>query len=253
MIDRRHLSLLLLGGAAGLSACAGGEDASVPEADLPDLLFISPMGEPFRVKPPQPYPVDLWFKGADRNGDGKLDLAEFQADAERFFHVLDRNHDGVIDHTEIYYYENRICPEIVGLSYGARGRRRGEARLWLAADTEVTGWRQAQIDPNGLGGANGPPVVDGPPAVATTPYDKPLVGAAMYNILQDPEPVQGADIHLTGRISLIDFRTRAEQRFKLLDENERGYLTLATLPQTKAQQMMPKDSPKRGRAPVRKA
>jgi hypothetical protein len=72
-----------------------------------------------------------WFKGADKDGDGKLTLAEFQADAERFFHVLDINKDGVIDHREIYYYEHKICPEMLGLAYSAR-LDDGRPKLWLA-------------------------------------------------------------------------------------------------------------------------
>ena len=249
MIDRRHLSLLLLGGAASLSACASDGGSGGPgAADEPVMLFISPMGEPFRAKPPAPYPVDVWFKGADKNGDGKLDLDEFLADADRFFHVLDVNHDGVIDHREVYYYEHVTCPEIIGVQFGALHRRwrmtEDQPRLWLA--------QFGSSSPGGIGGPGGPPVSDSPPVVVTTPDgSKPLVGAAMYNLLQDPEPVQGADIRLTGKISLSDFRTRAQQRFKVLDEDGKGYLTLAGLPQTQAAQYAPKPRGGRGRSPRR--
>jgi hypothetical protein len=239
MIDRRLFSILLLGSAGTLGACAGGGGPSPGGADVaaetgPDMLFISPMGEPFRAKPPQPYPVVAWFKQADKDGDGKLTLDEFQADAERFFHVLDINKDGVIDHREIYYYEHKICPEILGQAYGALHRRRaGEARLWLAQF--------------GGGGLDNVPTTDGHDTASKAPdggrlgdKDAPLVGAAAYGLLADPEPVQGCDLRLTGAITLTDFKTRAAQRFDILDDGHRGYLTLKDLPETEAQKLMPK-------------
>lgn len=64
-------------------------------------VFISPMGEPFRAGPEDPYPVAVWFARANASGDGRLTETEFVADAERFFKQLDTNHDGVIDGFEI--------------------------------------------------------------------------------------------------------------------------------------------------------
>jgi hypothetical protein len=240
MIDRRALAVLLLGGAAGLSACASGGEPSAPE-DVPDMLFISPMGEPFRAKPPAPYPVDLWFKGADKDGDGKLTLAEFLADAERFFHILDINKDGVIDHREIFFYEHRTVPEMLGQAYGAlRRRSAGEAKLWLAQyGGGITG---PQHQPQG-------PEEPHPPE-GKLQDDKPLIGAAAYGLLADPEPVQGCDIRITGIITLSDFKTRGQQRFKLLDFDNKGYLTLAGLPETEAQKLAP--HPKHGRGGPRR-
>ena len=247
MMNRRIFSLLLIGGGAALAACAsGGNDGTIATADdQPEMLFISPMGEPFRAKPPAPYPVVTWFKEADTNGDGKLDLDEFLADATRFFHVLDINQDGVIDHREIFYYENKICPEIIGHAYGRLYRQVGP-RLWLA---QFGGGGPG--GPGGTGGLNGPPVSDTPDSSLLPPHNSspslgaPTEGAAAYGLLADPEPVQGADIRLSGRISLSDFRTRAEQRFKILDYDDKGYLTLAGLPETSAQKLLPK--PKGGR------
>jgi hypothetical protein len=243
MIDRRVLSLLVIGAAAALYGCAsdggggGGRGDRVPEA-VPEMLFISPMGEPFRAKPPEPYPVAAWFKGADKDGDGKLDLAEFKADAERFFHVLDVNKDGVIDHREVFYYEHRIVPEILGQTYGALRGRAAPSYFQLAQYGGGMG---------GASGMGGPPVTDGGSASKAPSdggrlgdHDAPLVGAAAYGLLADPEPVQGSDIRLTGAITLSDFERRAEQRFNLLDNEHRGYLTLDTLPETEVQQALPK-------------
>lgn len=192
-----------------LTGCAG-EQAPAPQAvEASEMLFISPMGEPFRAKSPAPYPSAAWFKGADANHDGKLDRAEFVADADRFFKVLDLNHDGVIDHREIYAYEHKLVPEILGVSAGAL---RQDAFLHLAAygQDETTTTRPS-----------GPSVSGG--------------GAAPYNFLAEPEPVQSADIRLSGLITLDDFRTRARQRFDFLDEKKAGYLTLEGLPRTQVQ------------------
>ena len=254
MIDRRALFPLLFAGAAGLYGCAGGDEPGPgghgehAHAEEPEMLFISPMGEPFRAKPPAPYPVDVWFKGADKDGDGKLDLAEFQADAERFFHILDINKDGVIDHREVYYYEHRIVPEVLGPAYGALRGVGAPAKIWQA-DYQV-----AQLGGGaggGIGGMGGPPVTDG--TASKTPdggrlgdHDAPLVGAAAYGLLADPEPVQGSDIRITGLITLADFKTRAQQRFDLLDNEHKGYLTLAGLPETEAEQSLPRRRGRRG-------
>src|ERR1700758_2019732 len=117
--------------------------AAVPSTPLAQALpgggpranvFISPCGQTFRAKPGAPYPVVDWFHQADQNGDGKLDRAGINADAEAFFRILDQNHDGFISPYEVNYYELRICPEVVGAVVDSwQGRRDpGAARLWLA-------------------------------------------------------------------------------------------------------------------------
>lgn len=52
-------------------------------------LFISPMGEPFRVEGRNDDPLADWFHQADRNHDDRLTLDEMEQDAERFFAQLD--------------------------------------------------------------------------------------------------------------------------------------------------------------------
>jgi hypothetical protein len=61
-------------------------------------------------------------------------------------------------------------------------------------------------------------------------------GAAPYDLLGEREPVASADLDLTSRITLANFRTKAAQRFTLLDPDNRGYLLLADLPKTAIQQ-----------------
>jgi hypothetical protein len=238
--SRRAALTLLTGAGLVISGCAEDREASSdspgPPAEGQELLFISPMGEPFRAHFPAPYPVVDWFKGADRNSDGEVDLAEFVADAERYFHVLDVNKDGVIDYREIAYYERVKVPEIITPGADARLRPPRRAGFYQPA---------AFLEQPGGGGHGGMVMGDGAPRQPDSngpggPPSTALVGAAPYNLLADPEPVRGSDLRLSGVINLTDFKTRAEQRFALLDERGRGALTLASLPYTQAQRLMPR-------------
>ncbi|MDQ2877552.1 MAG: hypothetical protein M3R41_00550, partial [Pseudomonadota bacterium] len=84
-------------------------------------VFISPMGEPFRGPDPQLQ----WFDQADANHDGVLTRAEFEADAKRFFTILDRGHDGEIDPDDIEFYETQLVPEVrAGDGFGGGGGAR---------------------------------------------------------------------------------------------------------------------------------
>src|SRR6478609_8066196 len=90
--------------------------------------FISPMGEPFRTHgPDDPAPDLVWFQGVDTNHDGRISLAEFRADAARFFAILDVDKSGEIDPQEIERYETEIAPEIrVGMGeMGGGGGKSG--------------------------------------------------------------------------------------------------------------------------------
>lgn len=141
------------------------------------------MGEPFRGDAGRAALIATWFNGADTNHDGKLSLAEFRADADRFFTTLDTNHDGEIDPDELDRYENKIAPEI------------GAA--------------------NGFGGAS---AFNG------------AVGAAHYGMLDLPEPVASADSDFNRGVSRVEFQRAATFRFRALDFEHNGQLTLAGLP-----------------------
>ena len=177
--------------------------------------FIAPSGEPFRRPGDEPYPVAAWFAAADKNGDGKLDLAEFTADFMRFFDQLDVNHDGAIDGAERTRYENEIAPETLGSSWS------------LAAREED----QAESVDFGSGDDQG---------ASTLKKAKPLygsnpIGAARFDLLGLPEPVAAMDIEVRGRISRSVAEQVARQRFNLLDQQHLGYLTLQALPPSYAE------------------
>ncbi len=123
---------VLMAGLAGHAAALPADDSIIemrgpdaPRAAGPRIrLFISPMGEPFRG----PDGFGTWFSGADTDHDGTLTPAEFRADGERFFRLLDTNSDGAIDGFEIQAYERERVPEIAGLNFDEGGRGGGGFR-----------------------------------------------------------------------------------------------------------------------------
>lgn len=169
--------------------------------------FISPMGEPFRST--SQAPIARWFARADSNRDGMLTAEEIQLDADRFFARLDGNHDGQIDPDEIKVYEWEIAPEIQVNSDWRRAR--GQAKFQPGPD-HGTGDK-----PHERGDEHDGYRVDG------------LQGAARYGLLNIPQPVASADADFNRVITLSEFRLAAANRFKLLDRNGLGRVTLAEL------------------------
>jgi len=230
---RRQIALPLIGLAA-----AGLIGAAPPAEDgLPYNVFISPCGQPFRARRGDDYPVVNWFRQADRNGDGKLDHAEFVADAAAFFQILDLNADGVIDRYETGVYETKIAPEVLGghVQVGWLGEgwnSRLGARKWLA--------QREGPDPGA-----GEPAPGGAPPVKG--LDESGAGASPFSFFPDPEPVAAADINFNGRITKSNFLKLADVHFTALDEDRLGYLTLASLPKTQVQQILEQARPKRRR------
>jgi hypothetical protein len=156
------------------------------------------MGEPFRSSGRDDNTLADWFQQADRNHDGQLTLVEMQQDAERFFVLLDVNHDGEIDPDDITRYENVVAPEI-----------RSGSVLDMLADEGAGRRRRAGFIR-----------VDG---------DDGHQGGARYGLLDLPEPVVSADFNFNRGVSLAEFRQAAAQRFIALDVDHKGMLTLAVL------------------------
>jgi hypothetical protein len=196
-------------------------------------LFISPSGEPFRGGDG----LAAWFAGADTDHDGAITLAEFQADALRFFRVLDANGDGQIDGFEIQAYERDVAPEITatdfdrpavrepgdgqarsggGMGGGGRGGGMGGGgRGGGGRGGGGHGGRGGGMGGQGPGGGGG----GGPSASGRE-------GAARYSLINEPEPVTGADENLDGRVSLEEWRHATLRRFTVLDRAKTGRLTL---------------------------
>ena len=47
----------------------------------------------------------------------------------------------------------------------------------------------------------------------------------MERLLDEPEPVSGADFQFDGKVSLAEWMQATDQRFDLLDKNKTGRLT----------------------------
>jgi len=98
-----------------LSVLAGAAAARVPRVHpcrVREQVFLSPAGAPFRSGPDAPAPVAAWFSKADGDGDGRLTLAEWQADGARFFATVDGDGSGEIILDELARYERVVAPEI---------------------------------------------------------------------------------------------------------------------------------------------
>ncbi|WP_205691961.1 hypothetical protein [Caulobacter soli] len=204
-------------------------------------LFISPAGEPFRAEPGAPYPVAVWFAGADADHDGALTRDEFVADSLRFFDKIDGDHNGVVDGFEVSTYETQVAPEILqgfqggGEGPGARGQdgppRQGGGH---------GGGRRG-------GGGGGPPGGGKRGGGGGGPMGGMLQGATPYSLLAEPEPVSASDGDFDRRITRAEAAKAAKARFALLDKDGDGKLRLAELPQTPQQARLegPRDEGRR--------
>jgi hypothetical protein len=117
--------LLILPPSAGLAA----------PKPRPDPVFITPAGEPIHPTAAAPDAFANWFGRLDARHEGRIDRAQFRADAEQFFHKLDLNNDGVIDGFEIAAYEKSVAADLdiagQGFAYGS-----SENTISLLSDPE---------------------------------------------------------------------------------------------------------------------
>lgn len=185
-------------------------DKPVPVCPQPikPVLFISPMGEPFRPKGEGDEPMKHWFNQADRDHDGRLTVGELMLDADRFFVTLDKDGNGELLPDEVYAYEQDVAPEI--RLYQRRAERDPAARP--DRDEEERPRPQKR-----KGGPDG------------------VIGAGRYGFLNIPNPVASADDDINRAVSALEFRAAAAERFRDLDPGQTKALTVAQLPKTPAQ------------------
>nr|WP_047168842.1 EF-hand domain-containing protein [Sphingomonas sp. Y57] len=208
----RQAFLLALLLASPAVARRDGPPPVCPEPVRP-VLFISPMGEPFRPKGEGDDPVRRWFDQADRNGDGLLTVGELMVDGDRFFATLDKDKSGELLPDEVSAYEQDVAPEI--RLYQRRPERPADGG---AKDDERDRPRPAK--------RRGRPVAAG--------YDG-AIGAGRYAFLNIPNPVAAADSDLNRAITAQEFRAAAAGRFADLDPQQTKALGFAQLPRTPAQ------------------
>lgn len=204
-------------GDAGGPPSAGARPGMGPDGQFHPRprMFISPSGEPFRPTPDGGEPFDAWFARVDARHDGKIDRAEFRADAMAFFKVLDANGDGVIDGFEINAYEHKIVPELIAeTELRAFGPPPGEDGDQGGGRRHGGGRGRGGPDGGADGGGRGGPEGGGPRG--------PRGHTALIN---EPEPVTAADLDVDGRVSLAEWMKTADRRFDQLDDKHLGYLT----------------------------
>ncbi|MET0273008.1 MAG: hypothetical protein ABW360_08460 [Phenylobacterium sp.] len=175
--------------------------AAQPQGPPGPRLFISPSGEPFRGGDG----LAAWLAGADADHDGAVTLAEFRADAQRWFQVLDANHDGVVDGFETHDYERNVVPEITRLGFeGGPGARDG------GGPPRGGGFLR------GRGGGRGP-------------AGSGREGAARFSLINEPQPVAGADGDLDSKVTAAEWARATTRRFERLDVAKTGRLTRESL------------------------
>jgi hypothetical protein len=205
------LAATLLAGAAVAQTPPQTAPQPATKAATPPRIFLSPSGEPFRLSPTMPDPLKAWFDQVDANKDGVIDRFEFRADAARFFEKLDENGDGVIDGFETADYESKIAPE---LAEQAEGRLPGQFAQ-RAGQSETRPARQGQSGTE--------PHRESHDATTTGP------GRRIAQLIDEPEPVTGADFNLDSHITRDEWMRATDQRFDMLDTARTGRLTLDQL------------------------
>jgi hypothetical protein len=186
------------------------QEQPITVTGYPWAPFISPMGEPFRSSRQGEAPIARWFNQADGSRDGMITPDEMQTDADRFFNRLDSSRDGKIDPDELKVYEWEIAPEIQVNSEWRRTRGEAATVSRQPAEPDRGDERRRDDDHDGYR-------TDG------------LQGAARYALLNIPQPVASADADFNRLITLDEFRQAASERFKLLDGDRLGRLTLPEL------------------------
>ena len=224
--------------AAGAALLAGAALAQSGEAiGGYTQRFISPCGQPWRAGDGEPYPLLTWFAATDVDHDGSIDIYEFRADHERFFDALDQDHNGLLDSAEISFYEKRVAPDVLmgQLISALDPRQAAPPGLWGGEiiRAQIGGGPGSGLNPPAYSppGAQGP----GPDLGASRAPRQPLIGAGVFGLLNDAEPVSSADANLDGRVTKAEFLAAADRRFKRLDRKGDGKLTIDELPKPQAQ------------------
>ena len=138
-----------------------------------------------------------WFDRVDSDHDGKVTLAEFTADAQSQFAVMDLDKDGMVTPAELAAYRAPYMP-----SQPAERMVRAEERPRPAGDARPGG-NQHAARPGGGERNTSLPDADA----------------------DHLDPVMAADVRLRNKISLEDFIAYAKRHFAALDIRHRGALS----------------------------
>lgn len=185
------------------------------------MLFVSPMGEPFRTTSENPAPpIHAWFAAADTDNSGGLSRDEFVGQAARFFRTLDTNADGNATSSESTTLWREHAPEMLaGEMSAARGPGGGAMMRRGGGGGGPPGGSPGGGTPPGGGRGGGPRGGEG--------MEAREAGAVRFGLLNDAEPVMACDMDFSRRVTRDEFEVCASRRFDLLDANHDGVFALA--------------------------
>ena len=198
----RRLALVLIASAT----CLAAQPAWAKTLFTKTNVYMSLMGEPFRVGDKGEDPFEQWFKLADQDSDGNVSRLEFRKDAEAFFTALDVNGDKVIDGDEMAAYEQMAPGRTRAAGGGAP--EKSSARPTPKSSAPVEKGQVAVV-------ATG----DAPSASRIHPGD------SRVNFSEVPQPVAMADLNLDRRVTLDEFTKTASKRFTNYDVDQDSRLT----------------------------
>ena len=206
-----HKSHAMAAAAAALTFAMSAQAQAPPEpppGPRPGAVFVSPMGQPFRVEPEsRRAPVQLWLAHSDTDGDARISRDEFVNEAMMFFaNVLDANHDHGVTSVESTALWREQAPEMLS----------ARTAPVLASNAAAPPNEVGPRGPRG-GDRRGRPPGGGPP---------PGGGRAPIALGAEIEPVMSCDRDFSRRIDATEFENCAARRFMELDINGDGYFTL---------------------------
>lgn len=174
-----------------LAACGGGDKYR------PGIRYsaVSPLGEPLTAptRDADAYRAAMreWFARTDTNGDGKLSLAEFTAEATRVFPLYDLNRDGFVTSYELTQYRVSLPTHAAPAD---SGRRLRPGRIDMTPDEAAT----ARTD-----------------------------GRGRPDYRMGIDPVMAADANADFRVTPDELRAEAARRHAIMDANGDGSVSLA--------------------------
>jgi len=180
-------------------------------AQQPGAIFLSPMGQPFVGDDG----MQAWITAADTDHDGKVSLAEFQADASAFFAHVDANQDQSVTSVESTALLQREAPQVLSRDYvgppidphqGPTGRQ-----------------HHASDDRPDNPSSSGSLIWNHPGPAGPS---RQLSGAARFGLFDVGDSVMSCDTDFSRRVTATEFSTCAARRFAELDADHDGSITI---------------------------
>lgn len=176
-----------------------------------DPIFLSPMGQPFQGEDG----MQAWITAADADHDGKVSLAEFQADASAFFAHVDTNQDQSLTSVESTALLQREAPRVLSRDYAGPP---------IDPHQGPTGRQHHARDDRPDNPSAGGSLIWNHPGPAGP--SRQLSGAARFGLFDVGDAVMSCDTDFSGRVTATEFSACAARRFAELDADHDGSITI---------------------------